>query len=514
MKKKKTAVEEYMSSVFRWGIIILVCACMCATATFLTEKLLGLYPELSWLPLILFATMDVCFLISGITLVKKSYDENGDLIDGRLQLGKRFSAIVLIIQWNCILYMIPSRTFWGFLFFFLVLMAFFLDIRMLLVSGVICIASLLIAWFVPGTTLMPVKDSLFITDIVMCLVGLLLSLVGLGIYVFFVSHFLVNAKKDELEENNARILHVLDSVRSLSGRLDTAGDSLSHIAENESSSAEELAATSEQLLENSNALLSRADEGIQNLEDLRKWEAEVARHVDDVEITAKDLLGKSTENEKLLGDLHGINEKVSESMDATTELAKKLSEAVEEIGVTLDIIGDISNSTNLLALNASIEAARAGDAGAGFAVVATEVGNLANSTRESLSKISSVIERVQKNVHEITHQIGENSDKLGTQNAYYANVFQSMQEMTWLLKQSVDTINSMGDAHNSQATVIRSTVAINQEIAESIRAENRQFVTIHAMADSNAIDTTNVAQAAGSINEMVEEMSKLLNQEV
>lgn len=134
----------------------------------------------------------------------------------------------------------------------------------------------------------------------MCLIGLMLSLVGLGIFVFFVSHFLVNAKKDELEENNARILHVLDSVRSLSGRLDIAGASLSHTSENESSSAEELAATSEQLLENSNELLSLTDEGIRNLEDLRKWEAEVARHVDEVEVTAKDLLGKSTENEKLL----------------------------------------------------------------------------------------------------------------------------------------------------------------------------------------------------------------------
>lgn len=513
-KKKKTAVEEYMSSVFKWGIIILVCACMCATATFLTEKLLGLYPDVSWLPILLFASMDVCFLLFGITLVRKSYDENGDLIDGRLQFGKRFATVVLIVQWNYILYMIPSRTFWGFLFFFLVLMAFFLDIKMLLFSGITCIASLLIAWFVPGTTLMPVKDNLLITDIIMCLIGLMLSLVGLGIFVFFVSYFLVNAKKDELEENNARILHVLDSVRSLSGRLDVAGASLSHTSENESSSAEELAATSEQLLENSNELLALTDEGIRNLEDLRKWEAEVARHVDDVEVTAKDLLGKSTENEKLLGDLHDINEKVSESMEVTTDLAKKLSEAVEEIGVTLDIIGDISNSTNLLALNASIEAARAGDAGAGFAVVASEVGNLANSTRESLAKISIVIERVQKNVHEITHQIGENSNKLGTQNAYYANVFQSMKEMTELLKQSVDTINSMGEAHNSQATVIHSTVSINQEIAESIRSENQQFVTIHAMADSNAIDTTNVAQAANSINEMVEEMSRLLNQEV
>ena len=88
-------------------------------------------------------------------------------------------------------------------------------------------------------------------------------------------------------------------------------------------------------------------------------------------------------------------------MKATNDMTQRLSEAVQEIGVTLSLISDISNSTNLLALNASIEAARAGEAGRGFSVVATEVGNLANSTQDSLKVVQPVIERVQQNVKEI-----------------------------------------------------------------------------------------------------------------
>ena len=70
----------------------------------------------------------------------------------------------------------------------------------------------------------------------------------------------------------------------------------------------------------------------------------------------------------------------------------------------------------------------------------------------------------------------------------------------------------MGDAHSNQAEVIKKTVTINEDIAESIRSENDQFNSINAMAESNANDTTNVAAQANAINDMVEKMTQLLTQ--
>lgn len=512
MNKKKTAVEVYLSTVFKWGLIILVSACMCATVTFNTEKLFGLYPTVPWIATIGLALMDSIFFAIAILIVKTSFDSDGYLKPGRLQLGKIFSVIVLVIQWNYLLYMLPTRTFWGFLFFFLILMAFFLDIKMLLTSGLICMLSLFAGWFIKGTELLPVKDELFLTDVIICLIALVLSLTGLIIFVFFVAHFLVNAKKDELEKNNEHVTSILLAVEELSDKLHAAGLSLSQVSGNESASAEELAATSEQLLSGSNLLSAKTDESMDNLNELNKWEGIVAENVEKVENTSKNILEKSMQNEKLLNGLSLLNNEVSQSMNATTAITEKLSEAVMEIGVTLNLISEISSSTNLLALNASIEAARAGEAGKGFAVVATEVGNLANNTQNSLKDVQNVIERIQQNVADITAQVNENSTKLEKQNEYFTNVFQGMQDMTDLLNASVSAVNEMSNAHSKQAHVIRNTVQINQDITDSIRKENEQFRAIKAMAESNAHDTLEVAAQANTIGDMVNEMSNLVKQ--
>lgn len=143
---------------------------------------------------------------------------------------------------------------------------------------------------------------------------------------------------------------------------------------------------------------------------------------------------------------------------------------------------------------------------------ASEVGNLAKSIQESLKVVASVIECVNQNVREISAQVEENAAKMKTQNQSVANVIQSMLDMTELLNTSANAVTTMGDAHNKQAEVIKRTVSINQDIAESIQNENEQFNSINAMAESNANDTTQIATQAGTINEMVDHMNELLKQ--
>lgn len=508
MNQKKSAVDAYLAAVYKWGIIALVSAALCAATLYTVLSVMGLL-KLSWPALIIFVVMDIVYFIIGLFLVKTSI-ENGYLKDGRLRIGKLFTAAVVVIQWNYIIYMVPSRTFWGFLFFFIILIGFFLDLKMVITEGILCIVSLVISWFLTGNNL-PVQDELFITDLIMCIVGIMLSLVGISLFIFFMTNFLVNAKKDELESNNKRVQNILTAAQGLSENLLSAGVILSQIADSESASSEQLATTSDSLLQNSNLLSQKSDNSVSHLNELRKWGTEVNETVEKVEKTSLKLLDKSEENEKLIDSLQQINEAVVTSTKETSLVAEKLSQAVQEIDGTLQLINDISSSTNLLALNASIEAARAGEAGKGFAVVATEVGNLANSTKDSLKDVQEVINKVQQNVHEMTTFVENNSQKLALQNESFIKVFSGLHEMIALLHQSINDIKQMETAHNKQAEVIHSTITISEDIASSILQENQQFSNISTMVEKNIEDIAQMIEQVTTINQMTDEIDKLLN---
>lgn len=507
-----SALDEYINKVYVLVLLLIPGACQCAGIMYTFMKLMGWMPPVSWTALIIFDVTCLIYLGIGIYLVKTGF-ENGVVKASSLKAGKIFAAVIMLIQWNFIQYMVPAGDFWGFAFFFVVLTTFFLDYKLVAVTSIEITVSLVIGWFVKAAVLLPVKDEMFIANIADRSVCLGLSLPTTVLLTYLVNRFLVNAKKDEMERNNEKVKNVLDSVQSLSESLLSAGQALSQISENESASVEELSATSEQLLEGSNRLDGKTRESMENLNELDEWKNVMADNVEKVEQTSKDLLDKTRENEKRLAELKEINGEVSESMVATTDVAQKLSKAVEQIGMTMNLISDISSSTNLLALNASIEAARAGEAGKGFAVVAQEVGNLANSTQESLEDVAKVIQTVQNNVKEITMYVNDNSRKLERQNEYFTNVYAGIQDMTQLLGVAADAVSTMGDAHHKQAAVIQSTVSINKEIADDISNENTQFQTINGMVGSNVNDISEMSAQINTINQMVDEMNNLLKRE-
>lgn len=508
-KKSLSALDEYINKVYVLVLLLVPGACECAGLAYTFSKFVGWLPTVSWTALIIFDITCLLYLAIGIFFIKTGI-KDGYVLQNKLKMGKIFLVVIMLIQFNFIVYMIPATDFWGFAFFFVILTAFFLDYKMVAATSLEIGGSVIVSWFTCGEVHLPVKDGNFQVNMLDRIVCVALSLGTIVLLTYLINRFLVNAKKDELERNAEQVQTVLGAVQKLSENLYTAGLALSQVSESESASAQELAATSEQLAAGSNLLSAKTDESMDNLSELNKWESVVAENVEKVEDTSRNLLDKSKQNEQLLNDLALINNEVSQSMNATTDITAKLSEAVQEIGVTLNLINEISSSTNLLALNASIEAARAGEAGRGFAVVAAEVGNLANNTQKSLKDVQAVIERVHSNVADITMQVEENSEKLGKQNEYFANVFAGMRDMTGLLNMSEAAVRAMGEAHREQAEVIKNTVLINQDIAESIRNENEQFSAISAMTESNANDTTEVAAQANAINNMVNEIAQLL----
>lgn len=320
-RKQLSALDEYINKVYVLILLLVPGACQCAGLLYTTEKVFGLFPTVSWVALAVFDITCLLYLAIGIFLVRTGFSE-GVVLSKKLKAAKVYLVLIMFIQYNFILYMIPSTEFWGYALLFVIATAFFLDVRMVLATAVEISVSLLVSWLVHGSTLLPVKDELFIPNVVSRIVCLILTLGFIVILTWLIQHFLVTAKKDELEKNTQRVENVLKSVQSLSQSLYQAGCKLSEVSESESASAEELAATSGDLVEGSDLLSEKTDESTSNLEELSKWERAVADNVERVETVSRDLLDKSEENRKLLNGLQSINGEVSQSMHTTVDIAE------------------------------------------------------------------------------------------------------------------------------------------------------------------------------------------------
>lgn len=196
MKRENKVYEMYLASIYKWGMIVLICACICADLVYTTMKIVGLYPTVSWGALICFDFMDAIFAVVAFFIVKSSI-KDGVVSEKKQKQGKIFAFFVLLIQWNFILYMIPSRNFWGLLSFFIILICFFLDLKLICIFGGGLILSLFVAWFIKGESLLPNKDELFLADQIVCTIALFLILMGIVIFVYFMTHMQWLRKQDE-----------------------------------------------------------------------------------------------------------------------------------------------------------------------------------------------------------------------------------------------------------------------------------------------------------------------------
>lgn len=508
-KKYLSALDDYINKVFVLVLLMVPGACQCAGLLYTFEKIMGWMPSVNWTALIIFDITCLFYLTMGIIIIKTGFS-NGVVRTSNLKFGKVFLVIIMLIQFNFILYMIPATDFWGFAFYFVILTSFFLDYKMVAATSVEIAGSLVVSWFIHGDITLPAKDQYFLPNMLDRVVCVALSLPTIVLLTFLVNRFLVNAKKDELERNNARVQSVLETAQGLSEKLLGAGTALTDISQNESNSAASLSATSENLLMNSNELSRKADLSIANLNELKMCGSKLNQNVERVETTSRNLMQKSESNENVLNSLQSVNKEVVESMNITNEVAAKLSLAVKEIDGTLNVIHSIATTTNILALNASIEAVRAGEAGKSFSVVASEIGDLANNTQRSLSDIQDVITRVQDNVAEMTSYVNDNFEKLTLQNRYFSDVFGNMKEMNELLKESMDNINIMNEVYAKQNDIIRNTFDISEDIADSIRAENQEFNVISDMVGRNAANTVYMNEQVVSINQMALQIDELL----
>ncbi len=209
----------------------------------------------------------------------------------------------------------------------------------------------------------------------------------------------MNELADDFE---ASVKEVVDSVSSASSEIKNSAQNLTGAAEDATSKSTAVAAASEQATANVQTVAASSEEMSSSI-------AEIARQV--TEST------RSTSEAK-------------DEVESTDQVVRELAAAAQKIGEVVTLISDIAEQTNLLALNATIEAARAGEAGKGFAVVASEVKSLAQQTAKATEEIAQQIDGVQSTTDSAVTAIGRIKETIVKVNEIAGSISAAIEEQT------------------------------------------------------------------------------------
>ena len=227
----------------------------------------------------------------------------------------------------------------------------------------------------------------------------------------------------------------------------------------------EVSATSEQLARSVDHQRDQLSQVSAAVEELSTSIGEVSSRSQDVSARSSQAGRDASEGGRVVGDTVDQINAIAQHIEATGRSVSELSVKAEQIGQILTVINDIADQTNLLALNAAIEAARAGEHGRGFAVVADEVRKLAERTTEATQEVANSITEIQTGTRQATDGMVSSQEKL-------AGGVELAQTAGRSLEQIVRGSQEVASAVDSIAAAVEEQSAATGEIASSIERTN------------------------------------------
>jgi len=262
------------------------------------------------------------------------------------------------------------------------------------------------------------------------------------------------------------------------------------------SAANQISASTEEMAAGAQEQSAQASEVATAVEEMATTIIETTKNANAAAENAKVAGDTANAGGKVISEsINGMN-RISEVVSKAASTVQALGKSSDEIGEIVQVINDIADQTNLLALNAAIEAARAGEQGRGFAVVADEVRKLAERTTKATKEIATMIKQIQKDTAEAVSsiQVGETEVEGGKVMAEKSG--DSLKNIVHATNKVVDMINAVASASEEQSSAA-------EQISKSIESINN-------VTHESASDIQQIARASEDLNRLTENLQSLI----
>ncbi|MFQ1928729.1 methyl-accepting chemotaxis protein [Aeromonas veronii] len=294
-----------------------------------------------------------------------------------------------------------------------------------------------------------------------------------------------------------------DELGNLAQGFNEMQDNLRMLVNEVSSSVVQLGSAAEEIsavaLQSSNNMGSQQHELNQLATAMHEMQAtvqEVARNTNDAASAATLASGTATQGSETVNASIIRIEKVASAIEATAVVIRQLGDDSRNIGVVLEVIQGIAEQTNLLALNAAIEAARAGEQGRGFAVVADEVRTLAKRTQDSTSQINGIISELQLRANEAGVTMQQSQTMM-------ADTVRTAREAGQSISEISGSVNSISQMNIQIATATEEQGAVSEEL-------NRNVANISSASEEVAAGAKQMAQACNDLNHLATQLQDVV----